>query len=185
MGSEWMNQIILESERLILRPWENEDVNDLQEGLNNLEVSKWLAFVPYPYTTDYARAFINFAQNTNDYEFAIVLKEESKVIGGTSLSNISNIHKTAGGGIWISQKYWGKGYGQEAFGKRIEFAFECLNLRKLENGYFEGNEKSFRMQEHFGYKKEGIRRKKFVCMATGKIEDECLTGLLKEEWIRK
>ena len=104
MGSEWMNQIILESERLILRPWENEDVNDLQEGLNNLEVSKWLAFVPYPYTTDYARAFINFAQNTNDYEFAIVLKEESKVIGGTSLSNISNIHKTAGGGIWISQK---------------------------------------------------------------------------------
>ena len=180
-----MNHVILESERLILRPWKEDDANDLQEGLNNLEVSKWLAFSPYPYTINDAKLFINFAQNTNDYEFAIVLKEENKVIGGTSLSNISKIHKTAGGGIWINQKYWGKGYGKEAFGKRIEFAFNDLNLRKLENGYFKGNERSFRMQESFGYKKEGIRRKKFICMATGKEEDEYLTGLLKEEWIKK
>ena len=179
-----MQKIVLESERLILRPWEESDCSDLQEGLNNLEVSKWLAFVPYPYTLRDARAFINITKNTNDYEFAIVLKKENKVIGGTSLSNISVVHKTAGGGIWISQKYWGKGYGKEAFGKRIEFAFANLNLRKLENGYFAGNEKSFKMQESFGYKKEGIRRKKYICMATGKVEDEYLTGLLKEEWIR-
>lgn len=179
-----MDQVILESERLLLRPWSVDDASDLQEGLNDLEVSKWLAFVPYPYTAENAIRFINFANNTNDYEFAIVLKEENKVIGGTSLSNISNIHKTAGGGIWISRKYWGNGYGKEAFGKRIEFAFNELHLRKLENGYFEGNEKSFRMQESFGYKKEGLRRRKYICMATGKVEDEYLTGLLKEEWIR-
>lgn len=39
------------------------------------------------------------------------------------------------------------------------------------------------MQESFGYKKEGLRRRKYICMATGKVEDEYLTGLLKEEWI--
>ena len=34
-----------------------------------------------------------------------------------------------------------------------------------------------------GYKNEGIRRKKFISQATGKVEDEYITGLLKEEWI--
>jgi RimJ/RimL family protein N-acetyltransferase len=39
------------------------------------------------------------------------------------------------------------------------------------------------MQEKFGYKVEGKRRKAFRCMADGKIKDEYITGLLKDEWI--
>ena len=34
-----------------------------------------------------------------------------------------------------------------------------------------------------GYRDEGIRRKRFVSKATGKMEDEYITGLLKDEWI--
>lgn len=37
----------------------------------------------------------------------------------------------------------------------------------------------------YQYKKERMRRKKYKCLSTGKIVDECVTGLLKEEWIRK
>ena len=40
------------------------------------------------------------------------------------------------------------------------------------------------MQLRFGYKDEGIKRKKIVSKATGNIEDEYITGLLKEEWIK-
>ena len=40
--------MILETKRLILREWNLDDVDDLVEGLNNIEVSKWLGFVPYP-----------------------------------------------------------------------------------------------------------------------------------------
>ena len=58
-----------------------------------------------------------------------------------------------------------------------------LGLRRIENGYYPGNEKSKRMQEKLGYKEEGVRRKKFLCMATGEYMDECITGLLKEEFI--
>lgn len=178
-----MHNVVLESERLILRAWKDEDAKDLQEGLNNLEVSKWLAFVPYPYTLEDAKAFIDFTKNSNNYEFAIVLKEENKVIGGTALANIKD--KSAGGGIWINQKYWGKGYGREAFGRRVEFAFNDLNLERLENGYFKGNEKSFKMQESLGYVKNGIIKNKYISKATGKVEDEHSTLLLKENWIRK
>ena len=41
------------------------------------------------------------------------------------------------------------------------------------------------MQEQFGYKLEGKRRKAFICMADGEVKDEIITGLLKEEWIGK
>lgn len=174
----------IETERLILRQWKTEDVEDIVEGLNNINVSKWLAGAPYPYTKNDALHFINKTIDNNLYNFAIVLKSENKVIGGTQLTNIDLSNGTAGGGIWINEKYHGNGYGTEAFGARIKYAFEVLGLRRLENGYFKDNEKSHQMQLRFGYKDEGVRRKKFVSKATGKIEDEYITGLLKDEWIK-
>ncbi len=176
--------IIIETDRLILRIWTLEDIDDLVEGLNNINVSKWLAGAPFPYTVEDAKKFINKTIENNLYNFAIVLKEENKVIGGTQISNISYANGTAGGGIWLNEKYQGHGYGTEAFGARIKYAFEELGLRRLENGYFKDNVKSRNMQLKFGYKDEGIKRKKFISQATGNVEDEYITGLLKEEWIK-
>jgi RimJ/RimL family protein N-acetyltransferase len=175
--------MIIETDRLILRQWNMNDIADMVEGLNNINVTKWLAGAPYPYTEKDAEDFVKKTIDNNLYNFAIVLKSENKVIGGTQLTNISLANGTAGGGIWINENYQGYGYGTEAFGARIKYAFEVLGLRRLENGYFKENEKSHKMQLRFGYKDEGIRRKRFVSKATGKIEDEYITGLLKEEWI--
>lgn len=180
--------IKLETKRLILREWIKKDVEDLIEGLNNIEVSKWLAFVLYPYTKDDAEKWIEFCVENakkgenRSYDLAVELKSEKKVIGGVSLDKINKFQGTAGGGIWINAKYHGQGYGTEAFGKRIDFAFNKLELRRLENGFLDGNPSSFKMQEKFGYKIEGMRRKAFRCMADGEIKDEYITGLLKDEW---
>ena len=179
-----MKDLIIETDRLILRQWKLDDIDDAVEGLNNINVTKWLAGAPYPYTKKDAENFINKTIDNNLYNFAIVLKSENKVIGGTQLTNISLSNGTAGGGIWINEKYQGQGYGTEAFGARIKYAFEVLGLRRLENGYFKDNEKSHKMQLSFGYKDEGIRRQKYISKATGKIEDEYITGLLKDEWIK-
>ena len=78
---------------------------------------------------------------------AIVLKDNNKVIGGTSIQNINIKDGTAGGGIWLNEKYQKNGYGIEAFCLRAKYCFEALNLRRLENGYFYGNEKSRNMQK--------------------------------------
>lgn len=183
-GVKYMNKDdIIETERLILRQWNMDDIEDMVEGLNNINVTKWLAGAPFPYTVKDAKEFISKTIDNNLYNFAIVLKGENKVIGGTQLTNISVANGTAGGGIWINEKYQGFGYGTEAFGARIKYAFEVLGLRRLENGYFKENEKSHKMQLKFGYKDEGIKRQRFVSKATGKIEDEYITGLLKDEWI--
>jgi len=178
----------LETDRLILRDWVETDIDDLIDGLNNLEVSRWLVTVPYPYTRENAEAFIEFCiksdvQNKRDsYQFAIEIKSEKKVIGGTAINKINNLHRTAAGGIWINANYHGYGYGIEAFRKRIEFAFNELNLRRLENGFLEGNQASQKMQEKLGYVIEGKRRKGFLCMADGEYKDEYTTSLLIDDW---
>ena len=176
--------LVIETERLLLRSWTYDDVDSIVEGLNNINVTKWMSHTPYPYTKKDAEEFIKRAIDEKLYYFAIVLKEENKVIGGTQLRNVDIVQGTAGGGIWINEKYQGKGYGSEAWGARIKFAFEDLGLRRLENGYFEGNEKSWLMQKKFGYKQEGMRREKYIPLSTGKITNEYVTGLLKSEWIR-
>lgn len=178
--------MIIESKRLVLRNWRDEDIDDLVEGLNNINVSKWMAGVPFPYTKNDAKSFIEIAKNQDEkvkISFAIILKENNKVIGGTELRNINKKDGTAGGGIWLNEKYQKNGYGTEAFSSRIKYAFDVLGLRRIENGYFCNNEKSKKMQEKLGYKYEGIRRKKNLCLATNEYVDECITGLLKEEFI--
>ena len=176
----------IESKRLILRNWEDGDVEDIVDGLNNIEVAKWMAGVPYPYTENDAKQFIQHTKGQDEnvkISLAIVLKENNKVIGGTEIRNINRKDGTAGGGIWLNEKYQKNGYGTEAFSIRNKYCFEVLGLRRIENGYFRGNEKSRRMQLKLGYKDEGIRRKKFLCLATNEYVDECITGLLKEEFI--
>ncbi len=181
----------LETQRLILRPWSESDRVELVEGLNNINVSKWLAVVPHPDTDLDAKRWIDYCSTLQmkpgasaSFEFAVELKAHSNVIGSVTLNQINMQHGTGGGGIWISETYQGQGLGSEAFGERIRFAFEDLGLRRLENGFIQGNPSSLRMQEKFGYQLEGQRRKKYRCLADGLVKDEHITGLLKEEWTR-
>lgn len=181
----------LETERLILRDFRDEDAQDLVEGLNNIDVTKWLSVVPFPYTLENARSFINYCKGESrkepriNYDFAVILKSESKLIGCVSLNNINYFHRIApSGGIWFNKNYHGKGYATEAFNKRIEFAFNQLELRKIENGYFKGNESFRKLQLKLGYKEEGIRVQHYRCRSTGNIVDEVITGLLKNDWLK-
>jgi len=179
--------MIIDGERILLRSWEDKDVNDLVEGLNNINVSKWLSTVPYPYSKHDAEGFIRYTKyldkSSDDIMLAIVLKENDKVIGGTSIESINKRHGTAGGGIWINEKYQKNGYGTEAFVMKIKYAFEKLGLRRMESGYFSGNDQSEKMQKKLGFQNEGIRRKRFFCLATDEYVDECITGLLREEFV--
>jgi len=180
----------LETQRLILRYWQPSDRDSIVAGLNDLSVSKWLAFAPYPYTIRDADRWIAHCQalsrieQPSAYEFAIEIKTSQEVIGGVSLNRVNIFQGTAGGGLWLASKHQGQGYGSEAFGEKIRFAFEDLKLRRLENGFFVGNEASLKMQQRFGFRIEGQKRRAYRCMADGEFKDECITGLLVDEWVK-
>ena len=179
--------IRIETSRLTLRPWGEDDIEQLTLGLNDLEVAKWLAFVPHPYSTSDARGWINRCQEIakaaarpTAFEFAVELKPGRSMIGGVSLNKIDWKAGTAGGGIWIANGYQGRGYGREAFEAKIRFAFGELGLTKLVNGYFDGNENSWAMQRRLGYRRAGEVTSR--CMADGRQTIEHVTTLMRSDW---
>ncbi len=169
---------IIETERLILREWTLDDMVDQVEGLGNFETAKYLT-VPFPYTAQNSIEYIKqHSKNVpNNYAFAVELKENGKVIGGTNLY-ISGDENS--GGIWINENYTGKGYGTELWLARAKFAFEVLELNELQNGYFEFNVRSKHMQEKIGYKTIGKSAK--FCPALNKEVAEILTRLTKTDF---
>ena len=172
--------MIIETERLILREYTLSDVDDLVEGLNNFDIAKNLV-VPFPYNKSHAESFINknCKHTDKNYSFAIQLKNNNKVIGGTSLEFNEQLQKFKGG-IWFNQKYIGKGYGTEVWKARAKFAFETLKLTELENGFFDYNQASWHMQEKVGYKIVG--KKTNFCPALNKEVVEIVTLLKKEDF---
>lgn len=168
----------IETERLFLREWKIEDVDDLVEGLSNYDVTKNLT-IPFPYTKEHAISFINsHLKNTiKDCSFAIVLKENNKVIGGTSLEYYEDI-KRYKGGLWFNKLYIGKGYGTEVWKARAKFAFEVLRVDELVNGFFEFNNASKHMQEKVGYKITGKKQNYSPALKQEVVE---ITTLLTKE----
>ena len=175
-----MNMKIV-SERLILREWKLEDADDIVEGLSDFETAKNLT-VPFPYTKEHANQFINAAKsNPNKQHFAITLKNTGEVIGGTSIEIHPN--NKVKGGIWIKPSYTQKGYGTEAFKARAKFIFENLHFDEIENGYFDFNLNSAKMQEKIGY--EIVGKKKTFCPAMKKEVTEIVTKLTRERFLDK
>lgn len=180
----------IETKRLILRELADRDIDDLVEGLNDLRVSRGVSFAPFPYTKKNALEWVKICQklskikNRNSYNFAIELKSEEKVIGSISLDNINNFQGKSTGGFWINSKYLGRGYEAEALSARICFAFDKLKLRRIESNIFGTDSPLIKIQKKLGYKIEGMKRKSFRSMADGKIRDEIMMGILKEDWVK-
>ena len=142
---------MIETERLILRAYTLNDVQDVVAGLNEFDVAKGLV-TPFPYTIEDAKNFISKNLNPgerNKYNFAIVEKKTGRLIGGTGVEvKAGNI---GGGGIWLNKNYHKKGYGTEAYLARSIFAFKYLGLKELKSCYYDYNIGSKHLHEKVGF----------------------------------
>ena len=164
------------------------DAKDLIENINNLKVSKWLLVVPYPYKMKDAKWYINHCakkakeKKKTGYGFSIELKSEKKIIGGCGVSNINYESGIADLGYWLGEKYWKQGIITEAVNELIKFSFQKLKLRRLQIPVFSDNSASNAVAKKLGFTFEGTLRKVAISKATGKLHDENMWSLLKEEW---
>jgi len=178
----------LTTKRLILRKPEKKDIKDLIEGLNNFNVSKYLARVPHPYRKKDALWWINnckkqFAKKDKDsYEFNIELKSEKKLIGGIGIHKVDYFDSTANIGYWMNEKYWKQGIIKEALIKLIDFAYNKLKLNRLVIIAYVGNKASNGVAKRFKFKFEGKEREAHRSLAGKKVYDGNRYGLLKKEW---
>jgi [ribosomal protein S5]-alanine N-acetyltransferase len=176
------------TERLLLRPFSEKDVDDLMVGINDIEVSKWLLLVPHPYKIKDAKWWINHCKESakkrdkTSYEFALEDKADGKLIGAIGLAGIDRFQGSASVGYWVAKKYWRCGYASEALEAIIDLAFKKLKLRRIEASVFDGNPGSGKLLKKFGFDKEGVKKQAKRSRANGKIHDEIIYGLLARNY---
>jgi len=170
----------LVTERLILRPLVFKDAEDIAENLNNIDVSRYLSIVPYPYNLKNAKDFIKITRKSRNF-FAIALKSSEKVAGIIALMNVDSYVKKADIGFWLGEKYWRQGIAAEALPAIVKFAFSKLKLVRLQATVAIKNKTSVKLLRKAGFKKEGLRRKALRAKSTGKWHDTYVFGLLRTD----
>jgi [ribosomal protein S5]-alanine N-acetyltransferase len=179
-----MNNIpILTTKRLTLRDIKLDDANDIYYYASNYDVSKFMVWNRHKSIEDTFN-FINLTienyTNESYFDWAIVLKENNKVIGTCGFPNYRNkIHYTDIGYV-ISKDYWNRGITTEAVNKIIEFAFKELNVIRIQAMCQIENLSSENLMKKIGMSCEGILKK--YLLKNDKYYDMKLYAILKEEF---
>lgn len=149
---------------------------------NNKYLSKFLPWVESMKTVaDFENYLIkcsNEQQLGTNWSFNIFKK--NRIIGRIDLHQIDNNNKNACIGYWLSQKEQGKGIITNATKELIEYAFESLQLNRIEILIATHNTKSIDIPLRLGFQKEGILRQ--VERHKERYFDLAVFSLLKTEW---
>ncbi len=171
----------LETQRLVLRAWKKDDVDDLYNYAKNPNVGPNAGWEPH---TDKAISskIINLFIRQNDI-WAITLKENKKVIGSVGLHKDEKRQtvKTRQIGYVLSEEYWHKGLATEAVLKVIDYAFTEMGLDLLSAYHYPYNKRSRNVIEKCGFKYEGTLRQSTINCDGDTLDTVCYS-LLRAEY---
>ena len=144
---------MLETKRLILRPWQETDAEKLYEYAKDPDVGPPAGWPPHTSVENSREIIRNVLSAPETY--AVCLKD-GKPIGsvGLKLKGYTDMTDRADEcelGYWIGKSFWGQGLMPEAAEELLRYAFEELNMRAVWCGYYEGNKKSHRVQQKLGF----------------------------------
>lgn len=132
--------ITVKTERLLLRPFRAADAEDVTRLLNNLNVSRWLTRVPYPYAREDALWYFDKAADSDLVSCAVCDKD--------GLVGCVSIEETLG--YWFGEPFWGRGYASEAARALVGHHF-ASNSETLLSGYHLGNDGSRNVLKKLGF----------------------------------
>lgn len=150
-------RVELRTERLLLRPFDLGDVDDVWAYASDPEVARFRP-LPDPYTRDDALEFVNRQIRTDwstSPEFAVVYAQ--RVIGGISL-HVNPQHETAELGYLLGRRWWGRGLATEAGRAVVDWGFRTFMLHKVYARAHVDNRRSWRVMERLGMAREGVLR---------------------------
>ena len=175
----------LETERLILRRWEESDAEDLFKYASDPDVGPaagWPAHKSVEESRDVIKNVLNGKEG-----YAICLREDNKAIGTIELKLKGHTYLTDRDdecelGYWIGKPFWGQGMMPEAVKEMLRHAFEDCGMQKVWIGYYEGNEKSKRVQEKCGFRYQWTSENVDVPLLHEK-RNECISLMTREDWL--
>ena len=144
----------METERLNLRRWEETDAEQLYCWACDPDVGPIAGWPPHQSAEESRNVIRNVLNGPEAY--AVCLRPEGTVIGAVELklrghTDFSDREDECEIGYWIAKPYWGQGYMTEAAEAILRHAFETLGMRKVWAGYYDGNDRSRRVQEKCGF----------------------------------
>ena len=145
--------MIAETERLILRRYKEEDLQDLFEYLSDKEVVK---YEPYkPLTHDETKENLKWRIGTEEM-IAVELKDSHKMIGNVYMGKRE--FEALEIGYVFNRNYWGHGYAVESCKALIQQAFSN-GIHRIYAECDPQNKSSWKLLETLGFKREAHLRK--------------------------
>ena len=178
--------MILETERLVLRPWAEDDAEDLFRYASDPDVGPaagWAAHASIEESREIIRTVLSSPET-----YALVPKAMGHAAGsvGLMLGGVSNIGLPEGEGeigYWIAKPLWGQGLVPEAVRELLRRGFTELGLERIWCGYYVGNDKSRRVQEKCGFVYQRTLENQ-PCRIAGVFHDEIISCITRAQWVQ-
>lgn len=174
----------VETERLVLREWRLEDLDDLYEYAKNPNVGPMSGWEPH-LNKEVSQHVLKYYIE-NDESWAITLKENGKVIGSVKICPDENRGKYNAKYISfvLSADYWGRGYATETVNRVIKYVFEEMNIDLLSAFHFPHNIRSKRVLEKCGFQYE-VTIENGQKIYDGQVFDTVCYSILKSDYINE
>ena len=178
-----ISNVILKTERLLIRPWRQSDLDDFYSYASVDGVGQMAGWKPHKSKEESKIILDMFISHKKTF----ALEYQGKVIGSVGIEKYNETHfpefenkKCREIGYVLSKEYWGQGLMPEALKEVIRFLFENANLDVIFCGHFLWNEQSHRVQEKSGFKHYAFDTYE---TAFGTTEENEVNILKREDWV--
>ena len=176
----------LETPRLILRRIAMSDAKDIFAYSCDEEVARhvlWTAQKSVSEAKDYCRFMMRKYRNDEPSSWGIIEKTTGKLVGTIGFMDYSEDNASVEVGYSLARWLWNGGYMTEALTCVIDYAFEHMDLNRIEAQHELTNPSSGRVMEKCGMRKEGVLRQRLY--NKGKYVDVALYAIVRCDWRKR
>lgn len=180
----WEQLPTINASRIKLRWITRDDLSSLYEIFSDPEVMRYWSTPPLPDRSAAEKLLDNIHNNFQRrtlFTWGVARTTDDMLIGTNTLYNIDLTHRRAEIGYALGRAHWGNGYINEALKALLQFAFEELNLHRVEADVDPRNAASIKTLERLGFQREGYLRERWH--VAGDIQDALFYGLLRREFL--
>ena len=173
----------LRTTRLRLRPFTNADVDALFALHSSAHVLRYWDAPPWrerARAERFVAACARMAEDGSGARLAIDRVADNAFIGWCGLTRWNPDFRSASMGYCLDDAAWGHGYATEAGRGLLEWAFDTLDLNRVQAETDTRNVASARVLEKLGFVREGTLRED--CIVNGEVSDSWVYGLIRRQW---
>jgi len=147
----------LSAQRVRIRSMCDHDLEDVFQGLSDPRVIRYygVSFSSLSETKDQMKWYRDLLNDGTGIWWAVELNQNSEFIGAIGFNNIVKEHYRGEIGFWLYPEHWGNGYTCEILPVVINYAFNSMNLRRIEAWVEVGNSASSSVLLNAGFTHEG------------------------------